>query len=70
MSITKKIEFFFREEWSKEVEWDAVADEFRCASVDVFYTYKREVSVSSLWWLDLAGNSIASLKSVLLDLML
>ena len=70
MSVTKKIEFFFREKRSEEVKRNSVSDEFRGASVDIFDTDKRELLVSCLWRLDLSCNSVAGLQRVLLDLIL
>ena len=48
MSVTKQIEFLFREKRSKEVKRNPVSDEFRSTSVDELDPYEREVLVSSL----------------------
>ena len=70
MSLAKKVELLVWEQRCEEVERNPVPDEFRSASVDVLDPYEREILVSCLRWLDFSCNSISSLESMLLDLIL
>ena len=70
MSVAEKIEFLLWEKRCKEVEWDTVSDELRCATVDILDADKREVLVTNLWRFDFSGYSISCLKRMLLDLVL
>ena len=45
-AVAEEVELLRREEGSKEVERDAVADEFRRAAVDVLDLHEREVLVA------------------------
>ena len=70
MSVTKKVEFLFREKRCEEVERNPVADEFRSPSIDIFDAYEREVLVPGLRRLDFASYCISCFQCVLLDLEL
>ena len=70
MSVSEEIEFFIREKRCEVVKRNAVSDEFRSASVDIFDPYEREVLVSCLWRSDFSGNRVSCLESMLLYLIL
>ncbi len=70
MAVSEKIELLLREERSKEVERDSVADEFRCATVDILDAHERELLVSGLRRLDFSCHCITCLQRMLLDLIL
>ena len=65
-----QVEFLVREEGSEEVERHPVADEFDAASVDGADPHQREIFVALARRTDLAGNGIAALEGVVLDLLL
>src|SRR5574344_2936787 len=70
VAVAKKIEFLFWEQWSKEVEWNPISDEFRGSSIYEFNPYEREVLVSFFWRPDLSCYGISCLQGICLNLML
>ena len=70
VSVSQEVEFLVREEGGEKIEGNAVADEFRGASVDVFDAHEGEVFVSFAWRTDFAGNGIARFQGVCFDLVL
>ena len=70
MTMAKQIELFVREEGSQEIEGNAVAYEFRGASVDVLNRDEGEILVTFLWRTDFSGYGISVLQGILLNLLL
>ena len=70
MSVSKQVEFLVREEGSKEVERNTVADELRRTAVDIFDADQREILIPVARRTDLARHGVSGLEGVDLDLLL